>query len=83
MDTRQGVLFRRGERVDLPPKAVDLLRVLVEQAGRLVSKDTLLSAVWPDVTVEEGNLAKLVFVLRQQVGDAAIQTVPKRATSST
>ncbi len=78
LDAAQGVLFCDGEPVTLVPKAVDLLRVLAERAGRVVSKDELMSAVWPDVTVEEGNLAKLVFLLRRELGQQAIETVPRR-----
>jgi TolB-like protein/Tfp pilus assembly protein PilF len=55
---------------------------LVESAGRLVEKDALLSRVWPDVAVEEGNLTKGVFSLRQLLeedgGPRYIETVPKR-----
>ena len=50
-------------------------------AGRLVEKDTLLKSVWPDVAVEEGNLTKGIFSLRQlleQEGVRYIETVPKR-----
>jgi serine/threonine-protein kinase len=56
--------------------------VLVENAGRLVEKDLLLRTVWPDVAVEEGNLTKGVFSLRQTLeqegGPRYIETVPKR-----
>ncbi len=67
----------------LTPKAFDLLAALVEQPGRLISKDELLHKVWPDTFVEESNLAYNVFGLRKALGDAAesglyIETVPKR-----
>jgi DNA-binding winged helix-turn-helix (wHTH) protein len=78
LDAKQGVLFRDGERVVLVPKAAALLRALAEHAGRIASKNELMAAVWPDVTVEEGNLAKLVFLLRKELGDASIETVPRR-----
>src|SRR5260221_14496827 len=78
LDLEQHVLLRDGDRVALVPKAIDLLRVLVEREGRVVGKAELMAAVWPDVTVEESNLAKLVFLLRKELGEAAIETVPRR-----
>jgi DNA-binding winged helix-turn-helix (wHTH) protein len=44
-------------RVEIAPKAVEIITVLVKNAGRIVSEGDLLSAVWPDTIVEEGNLA--------------------------
>ncbi len=78
LDTGQGVLLRRGEPVPLFPKAVQLLAELVRNAGRVVRREQLVEALWPDVVVEEGNLAKLVFLLRKELGEDLIQTVPKR-----
>jgi Tol biopolymer transport system component/DNA-binding winged helix-turn-helix (wHTH) protein len=83
IDVRERVLQRDGQPVALTPKAFDLLAALVEQPGRLISKDELLHKVWPDTFVEESNLAYNVFALRKALGDAAesglyIETVPKR-----
>lgn len=78
LDEAQGVLLVDGARIVLVPKAATLLRVLAERGGRVVTKDELMAAVWPDVTVEESNLAKLVFVLRKHLGELAIETVPRR-----
>ena len=83
IDTRERVLERAGQPVPLTPKAFDLLAALLEEPGRLVSKDELLHRVWPDTFVEEANLAYNVFALRKALGDAAedatyIETVPKR-----
>jgi len=77
------VLLRDGQPVPLTPKAFDLLAALVEQPGKLISKDDLLQKVWPDTFVEESNLAYNVFALRKALGDTAenrqyIETVPKR-----
>jgi tetratricopeptide (TPR) repeat protein len=60
-----------------------VLAVLVRNAGRVVSKDDLLNIVWPDVAVEEGNLAVHIFALRKALATGAtsadyIETVPKR-----
>ncbi|MBV8762949.1 MAG: winged helix-turn-helix domain-containing protein [Deltaproteobacteria bacterium] len=78
LDEAQGVLLVGGERVVLVPKAATLLRVLAERGGRVVSREELIAAVWPDVVVEDNNLAKLVFTLRKHLGEEAIETVPRR-----
>jgi Tol biopolymer transport system component/DNA-binding winged helix-turn-helix (wHTH) protein len=83
IDVRERVLRRDGQPVALTPKAFDVLAALVEQPGRLLSKQELLEKVWPDTFVEESNLAYNVFALRKTLGDTAdnaqyIETVPKR-----
>lgn len=65
------------------PKVFDLLCVLVEQNGRLIERQALLQRIWPDTFVEEGNLSKAMFLLRQALGQEGnsgpyIETVPKR-----
>ena len=59
------------------------LLVLVENSGRVVSKDELMKAVWPDTFVEEGNLTQNISVLRKVLGENPgehiyIETVPKQ-----
>jgi TolB-like protein len=82
LDTGQGVLLRDGQRIPLIPKAIDLFAVLLGNAGSVVSKDHLLERVWPDAFVQEGNLHKLVFLLRKELerapGAGQIETVSKR-----
>ena len=82
LDVADRSLKRDGAPIPLTPKTFDLLVTLVENAGRLVEKDSLLRSVWPDVAVEEGNLTKGVFSLRQileeEGGPRYIETVPKR-----
>jgi TolB-like protein/Tfp pilus assembly protein PilF len=82
LDVADRSLKRQGAPISLTPKTFDLLVALVENAGRLVEKHALVQRVWPDVAVEEGNLTKGVFSLRQLLeGDGAtkcIETVPKR-----
>jgi TolB-like protein/tetratricopeptide (TPR) repeat protein len=82
LDVTDRSLKRDGVPIPLTPKLFDLLVALVEGSGRLVEKDALLKKVWPDVAVEEGNLTKGVFSLRQLLDpDAAsryIETIPKR-----
>src|SRR5688500_891641 len=82
LDVGDRSLKREGAPIPLTPKTFDLLVALVESAGRLVEKDLLLRTVWPDVAVEDGNLTKGVFSLRQLLeeegGPRYIETVPKR-----
>jgi len=84
LNTARRTLARvNGELIELKPKTFDLLRYLVEHAGELVEKKTLLAAVWPGVVVEEHNLNKTISVLRRALGDGAdaqeyIATIPGR-----
>ena len=83
VDARRRLIWRSGELMNVPPKAVDLLGVLVEEAGEVVPKDELLRRVWPDTFVEEANLSVNVSILRRALGDQPdgqpyIQTVARR-----
>jgi TolB-like protein/DNA-binding winged helix-turn-helix (wHTH) protein/Flp pilus assembly protein TadD len=83
LDAVERVLLRDGQPITLPPKDLETLLVLVERAGHIVEKQELLEKVWPGVFVEEGNLARHIFNLRQVLGDTAdgrkyIETIPKR-----
>ncbi|HEY2930275.1 MAG TPA: winged helix-turn-helix domain-containing tetratricopeptide repeat protein [Acidobacteriota bacterium] len=83
LDIAGRLLLREGEIVMLPPKVVDTLLVLVQNAGRLVEKNELLKKVWPDAFVEEGSLARTISILRKALGDGVegqeyILTIPKR-----
>lgn len=82
LDTAEHRLLRGGVEVPLQLKVFETLCVLVENAGRLMRKEDLLSRVWPDTVVEENNLNKNVSVLRKALGDHAtgqsyIETVPR------
>ncbi len=81
LDVRERRLFRNGRPVPLRAKVFDTLRVLVENHGRLLAKETLMKAVWRDVLVEEGNLAHNVAALRKVLGDGEagsnhVETIP-------
>jgi len=83
LDAEEKVLLRDGNAVPIPPKDLETLLVLVERSGHIVEKDELLAKVWPGVFIEEGNLARRVFNLRQALGEGPdgrkyIETVPKR-----
>jgi len=83
VDLSQRVCLRLGQTVALGPKTFDVLAYLVQNAQRVVSKDELLLAVWPNSNVEESNLSQHVFLLRKalssgQLGGKVIVTVPGR-----
>jgi TolB-like protein len=83
LDGEAAILFRRGEPVALGPRAVGLLRVLVERRGVPVSKDTLMETAWTGLAVEESNLPVQIAALRRVLGevpggDRWIETLPRR-----
>jgi pimeloyl-ACP methyl ester carboxylesterase/DNA-binding winged helix-turn-helix (wHTH) protein len=71
LDVRERRLLRGGDVISVRVKVFDTLVVLVENAGRLVTKQELLDAVWPETTVEENNLNHNVSVLRKALGERA------------
>lgn len=80
-DPGQRALLRDGQHVRLYPKNLLLLKTLIEADGRILGKDELMAAVWPDAVVEEGNLAKNISQLRKALGNGAkseefIETIP-------
>lgn len=83
LDASERVLSRDGAPVPLPPKSLDTLIVLVRGEGRLVGKDELMKAIWPDTFVEEANLNHHVWALRKVLSEGEnsrgyIETVPRR-----
>jgi DNA-binding winged helix-turn-helix (wHTH) protein/Tfp pilus assembly protein PilF len=79
----QSLTLRCGRsKVDLPPKAVGTLLVLVRRAGEVVPKDELMDALWPEGFVEDGNLTQSIYLLRRvfkRFGtDGAIETHARR-----
>jgi DNA-binding winged helix-turn-helix (wHTH) protein len=77
LSPRERRLLRREEIVPLPPKAFDLLEVLVRSQGNLVSRSELFAALWPGIHVSEANLTNLIVLVRKILGSEAIQTVSK------
>ncbi len=75
--------MRDGRTTPLPPKVFDTLLALVENNGRVMSKDELMRSLWPDTFVEESNLTQNISQLRRALGDGTagaqyIETIPKR-----
>jgi DNA-binding winged helix-turn-helix (wHTH) protein len=80
LDSAARELMHRGEPVPLAPKTFDLLALMVESEGRMLSKSELMRALWDDAFVEEGNLTYQVSTLRKALGPEGapwIETVPK------
>jgi DNA-binding winged helix-turn-helix (wHTH) protein len=71
LDVRERRLLRGSEAVRLSPKVYDVLVALVQQRGRLVTKDELLKRLWPESFVEEGSLNVHVSALRKALGEDA------------
>ena len=83
LDPAEHTLLRDGRPIPLRPKIFDILLVLVENRGHLVDKEQLMSSVWTEQFVEEGNINKNISMLRQALGEndsgyKFIETVPKR-----
>jgi DNA-binding winged helix-turn-helix (wHTH) protein len=71
LDTDSRELLRGGQPVRLTGKAFQMLETLVAHAPKALSKDALQTSLWPDVFVDESNLASLVTELRTALGDEA------------
>jgi DNA-binding winged helix-turn-helix (wHTH) protein/TolB-like protein len=79
----EGVLRRDGQAVTLGPKAVETLLVLIRNRQRVVSREEIMKAVWPDSVVEENNLDQQIAALRRALGQVPnsqifIETIPRR-----
>jgi DNA-binding winged helix-turn-helix (wHTH) protein/tetratricopeptide (TPR) repeat protein len=73
-------LLRNGQPVSLLPKTFEVLSYLVENPGRVVSKEELLKTAWPESFVEENNLTQHISLLRKALGNHSgfIVTIPGR-----
>src|SRR5712672_2290350 len=81
LDIARNSLRAADREVPLRRKSFELLRYLVENPDRLVTKAELLKAIWPDVVVTEESLTHCVSEVRQAIGDSKqtiIETVPRR-----
>ena len=82
LDTEKRVLWCESRPVNLPLKEVELLCVLTEKSGEVVTKTELLDLLWADSFVEESNLSRHVYMLRKMFKsfgvDNLIETVPRR-----
>ena len=65
LDLARGCLLRGIDEVKLRPKSFEVLKYLVSSAGRLVSKDELIAAVWPDTAVTDDSLVQCLIEVRR------------------
>lgn len=68
LDCEERVLLSESEIIPLPPRVFDTLCILVQNHGKILSKQAILDAVWGDSFVEEGNLTQNIYTLRRVLG---------------
>jgi len=83
LDRENHILWRNEDRVPMAPKEFDILAYLVEHAGRVVTQDQILDALWSETYVNPEVLRKYILEIRKTLGDRPenpefIETVPKR-----
>ena len=79
-DPARAILSRHGAEVELAPRALSVLRHLLERPGEVISKDSLLDVAWNGTAVGDDSLSEAIRVIRRALGDnpqnpAYIQTV--------
>src|SRR5947207_2840903 len=80
LDSARRLLMQNDRTLTLPPKTFDLLILLVESRGRVLTKKELMSALWPDTFVEDANLTFQMSAVRKALGPEAgnwIETLPR------
>ncbi|MGE3275710.1 MAG: winged helix-turn-helix domain-containing protein [Vicinamibacterales bacterium] len=78
LDAGSRRLLRDGEPLSLPDRQLEILLAFVDQPGVVLSKDTLMTRAWPDVTVGDNSLEQAVSALRRLLGPGAIETLARR-----
>ena len=81
LDLTRGCLLSGTEERKLRPKSFEVLKVLVENAGRLISKEELIGTVWPDTAVTDDSLVQCLIDVRRALGESGsrlVKTVPRR-----
>src|SRR5499427_4714286 len=81
LDVRRARLLRAGSEIKLRPKPFEVLKYLVNHPDRIVTKEELIRAVWPDAFVTDDSLVQCLREVRKALGDEKqvfIKTVPRR-----
>jgi DNA-binding winged helix-turn-helix (wHTH) protein len=81
LDPARACLLREGREVKLRPKSFEALKYLVENPGRVITKDELLQVLWPDSFVTDDSLVQCLRDVRRALGDEQqryVKTVPRR-----
>lgn len=87
LDIERKKLLNGGKMIGLSPKAVELLALLVEHRGEVVTREELMDRLWGDVNVEDGNISFQISCLRKVLGQNGtlesqyIRTIPKKGYS--
>ena len=81
LDIGRGALAKDGVECQLRPKSFILLQYLVENSGRVVSRDEIMEAVWPGLFVTEDSIAQCIKDIRRALGDdqrSLLRTLTRR-----
>ena len=81
LDVARGCVLKAGEEIKLRPKVYETLKYLVENPGRLIGKQELIQAVWPDAFVTDDSVVQCTVELRRALNDRTqqlLKTVPRR-----
>jgi len=81
LDVTRGCVLHESKEIKLRPKSFEVLKFLVENNGRLITKDELIQAVWVETAVTDDSLVQCLKDIRHALGDEAqqiIKTVPRR-----
>ena len=81
LDVTRGCVLKAGEEIKLRPKVYETLKYLVENPGRLIGKQELIQAVWPDAFVTDDSVVQCTLELRRALDDRSqqlLKTVPRR-----
>src|SRR6201985_2814122 len=81
LDVARGCVLKAGEEIKLRPKVYETLKYLVENSGRLIGKQELMQAVWPDSFVTDDSLVQCTLEVRRALVDGGqhlLKTVPRR-----
>src|SRR5215475_10721928 len=81
LEPERASLSKAGREIKLRPKVFDALRYLIENRGRLVPKEELIQALWPDAFVTDDSLVQCMVELRRALDDRSqdiLKTVPRR-----
>ena len=77
----RGVLLADGAECALRPKSFALLRLFLENPGRLIHRDQIMETVWPGVFVTDDSIAQCISDIRRVLGDSdqnVLRTLPRR-----
>ena len=81
LDVARGAVFKAGEEIKLRPKVYEALKYLVKNPGRLIGKEEMIQALWPDSFVTDDSLVQCAVELRRALADRGqqlLKTVPRR-----